>query len=383
MRVLFFLTSLGAGGTERSTAALLPALRDRGVECEVAILKREQVGFERQVRDNGFIVHEVQGRTAIHRMLSMRRLLRARNPDVLHTAIFDADVIGRLAGLRMPVRVVSSLVNTSYGSTRLDDLKVPTWKLRVAQVLDAATARLLTDRLHAVSDGVASANVRDMRLRPENIVVVERGRDPDSLKPSRTDAGERVRAELGVGSATPMVLAIGRVEYQKGHEMLVEALVGESPTSGSEAAVIVIAGRSGNATEALDQRIRELAMGERVRLLGHRSDVADLLVAADVFALPSRYEGTAGVVIEAMAAGTPIVATQVEGLVGVLEHGTNARLAPVGDPNGFKAEIDWCLGGGPEVAAMVERAGDDFRRRFTIDRAAERMVEFYRQVLAG
>lgn len=378
MRVLFFLTSLGAGGTERSTAILLPELRARGLDCHVAVLKRTSVGDEQSVIGQGFPIHHVRGRTIVGRVRAMRALVRAVEPDLVHTAVFDADVVGRLAGWRSGTPVVSSLVNTSYDPARHRDANVRRWKLRAVQCIDGWTARHLASGFHAVSEGVADANVEHLRLPRDRISVVERGRAPESIQPSSPGAVSRVRQELGVPVAAPIVLTVGRLEFQKGHVVLLDAIA--AMLAGWEKAakpITVFAGRPGNASQAVAERIRALGLEKHVRVLGHRTDVPDLLAAADVFVLPSWYEGTAGVVLEAMAAGVPVVSSDVVGLRGVLDDGSTAVLVPAGDADALLAALTDVLSDSSATNDMVGRARLAFEQRFTLARSADRMVAFY------
>ena len=95
-------------------------------------------------------------------LFELRKMIRAIRPDIVHTALFRADQLGRVASVLTGARVVSSLVNTPYVDERLGDPNVVRWRLRAAQAVDAATSRLFVDRFHAVSDGVKSENARDI-----------------------------------------------------------------------------------------------------------------------------------------------------------------------------------------------------------------------------
>ena len=192
-------------------------------------------------------------------------------------------------------------------------------------MVDASTARLV-HHFHAVSQGVADANIRALRLPGERVTVVERGRAREVLGTWCTSRREGVRADLGVADAQ-VVLAVGRQEHQKRQVDLiaaVDALLDRVPR-----VRVLIAGRPGNATPALEHA---LAVHPRVAavttLLGHRLDVPDLLCAADVLAIPSAYEGTAGAALEAMALRCPVVCADVEGVRGILRDGVNALLVP-------------------------------------------------------
>jgi glycosyltransferase involved in cell wall biosynthesis len=115
-------------------------------------------------------------------------------------------------------------------------------------------------------------------------------------------------------------------------------------------------------------------------MLGYRSDIADLLAAADVMVLPSLYEGTAGIALEAMCLGTPIVSTRLDGMEGILVDGRNALIVEPGDVGGIAAAVEQVL----RDRGLAERLGaaghDDFLARFTIDRSADNMAAMFSAV---
>jgi glycosyltransferase involved in cell wall biosynthesis len=378
VRVLFVINHLGAGGTERSTAVLLPRLRDLGVEAVVVCLWHRDEGDEQSVVAQGFDVRVLEGRSFVSRARELRGILRQVSPAVVHTALYDADIVGRSAAAGTGIPVMSSLVNTPYSAVRHADPNVAAWKLRVLREVDSATARALVSHFHAVSEGVALDAAVVLRVPSERISIVERGRDPEALGRRDPDRRARVRRQLDLDDGHELILAVGRQEFQKGHVHLVEAFAGLARDR--PRAVLAIAGRSGNASGALDRAIGALDDPARVRVLGHRDDVADLLGAADVFAMPSRYAGTAGAAIEALALEVPVVASDLPGTRGVLIDGVNAILVPIGDAHALRLGLIRVLDHPSDAAARVALGRTLFEDRFTLDRSAARMYDLYRHV---
>jgi len=370
VRVAFVINSLGSGGTERSTAVLLPYLRDRGIEPVVFCLHHRCEGDEQSVLDAGFDVRFVKGR-GLSRVFALRAALQELRPAIIHTAIFEADV-----GTRIPV--ISSLVNTPYAAARLTDPNISRWKLAIARTIDSWTGRLLTTRFHAVTQGVADEAVSSLRLPRRKITVVERGRDDKELGRPDPRRRSKVRGAEGWRDEEIVVVAAGRQEFQKGHVHLVDAihrLVSVYPQM-----IAVIAGRRGNASDDIEARIAQHGLADQVRLLGYRDDVADLLVGADVFVMPSLYEGTAGAAIEALALEVPIVASDLAGTRDVLNDGANATLVEIGDATALADAIALVIENPIEASARAARGRQDFEERFTIEESADRMVAFYRDV---
>ena len=204
--------------------------------------------------------------------------------------------------------------------------------------------------------------------------MIPRGRDPEAL--GRRDPARRAaaRASLGIGADDPVVLAIGRHEFQKGFDVLIAAF--EQVRAQLPSAHLLVAGRTGSATAELTAQVERLGLTDSVELLGFRADVPELLCAADVFVSSSRWEGSPGAVIEAMALEAPIVCTDIAANTEVFGGEACARLVAVGDEAGLAAELVSVLREGP-TPDHVSRARDRFLERFTIDRVAAAMVAFY------
>lgn len=376
------IDSLGASGAEHSTSAIMPMLRARGHEVSAATLYDAGFGDEQRLRENGFAVRPLGSTGFVGRVRELRTRIRAERPDVVHATLFNADMVGRLAAWRTDAKVVSSLVNTTYDTARTSDPHLRPWKLRCVQALDALTGRLLVDRFHAVSVGVADTNAHDLRVPRDRIEVVHRGRSRAHLGAWSRERRTDVRRSLGVADDVKVILAAGRQEHQKAHVDLVAAaglLAAELP-----AVRVLIAGRDGNATLLLQSALEhDPDAASVVTLLGHRLDVPDLLCAADVLAIPSLYEGTAGVALEAMALRCPVVCTDLAGVRGVLDDDVNAVLVPVGHPRAMADALRSVLTDDALADRLREAGLADFEERFTIDVAAAAMEAFYERVVAS
>ena len=381
MRVLFVVNSLAPGGTEQSTLLLAPHLRDRGVIVEIVTMKTAEHDLTEAARRTGVSVVRLSGRSFARQAIELRRIIGRTKPDVVHTALFEADQLGRIAAWGTGVPVLSSFVNTPYDPARLMDPRVRRWKLRLVQGIDAFTARLMTTRFHAVSEGVKRANGAALRVRAGKIEVAERGRDIAALGVRSVERRNSVRSALGIAPEAPVVLNLGRQEHQKGQIDLLDAasIMGESFSG----LVVLIAGKDGSATESLARRLgQDPDLSGHVRLLGHREDVGDLLVAADVLVISSHFEGTAGVALEAMVLETPIVSTALAGLVGVLDDDRNAVMVERSNPASLAAGISRVIADAALGQRLAATAHQDFLDRFTLAAAADRMADLYRRLSA-
>lgn len=230
----------------------------------------------------------------------------------------------------------------------------------------------LIDRYIAVSDEVARRFTSELHVPARKVRVVRNGIDTTAA--TRVLANGGLRAELLEGSPGPLLLTIARLHPQKGHQHLLAAMR-ELPE-----ATLALAG-DGPAREALQSLARDLGIEDRVRFLGHRSDVADLLGTCDVFVLPSLYEGLPLSVLEAMAAGKPIVATSVGGTDEAIADGIDGMLVPPADPVRLAAALRALLRDPSVMTRLGHAARESAQRNFSVEAMVRGVDAVYRSDL--
>jgi glycosyltransferase involved in cell wall biosynthesis len=305
-------------------------------------------------------------------------LIGELRPTVVHSTLFEADLAGRRAAARAGVPSVSSLVNTAYGRTESQRDGLRQTRLRAAQVVDAITARRVT-RFHAVTRHVATVMGRRLMIPAAKIEVIPRGRDPQRLGRRSNERRAAARRRLGVSDHCPLVLAIGRQEPQKAFDVLLEAV---PPLQARYPDVrVFIAGREGRATASLKTLTGASGLAETVTVLGMRDDVADLLVAADVFAFPSLWEGAGGTLLEAMALECPIVTSRLPTLLETVDPSTAELVSPGSAPE-LASGLLAVLGDADTTTRRVRAARARFDSQFSIQACAQRMAQLYSRVAA-
>jgi glycosyltransferase involved in cell wall biosynthesis len=349
-----------------------------GIRLDIAYLVKRP-GLDADLRTAGAALHPIRERGRLGQARSLRRLIRHLRPDLVHTTLAEADVVGRVAARLERVPCVSSLVNAQYGPEHFQDPNVSGWKLRGWQLADALTARTVC-RFHAVSDDVARVMARRLAIPRSEIDVVPRGRDSARFGLPTPARRSSVRERLGL-DGDEVLLAVGRQEYQKGYDVLLDAVAKLQPARPSLR--LLIAGRPGNATTTIERRIQAMGgLHETVRLLGHRTDVPELLSGADVFVLSSRREGSPGALIEAMATGVPSVASDLDSVRELAGNPPTIRLVPTNDPCALSGEIERLLSSPRSSAALGMRARERFLAHYTLDSMTSGMIAFYERTLA-
>ena len=206
---------------------------------------------------------------------------------------------------------------------------------------------------------------------PANLVTIIRNGTPVC---SATRDRDQVRAALGLDVQMRMVLTVARYTEQKDHRTLLEAM--PAVLAREPRARFVFVG-TGPLEAAVRRAIHERNLGQHVFLLGHRTDVLDLMAAADLFALPSRFEGLPLAVLEAMAIGLPVVATRVCGTAEAVEDGVTGLLVAPGDAEILASAISELLANPRWAAQLGARGRARAQRAFSLDRMARELLALY------
>lgn len=292
------------------------------------------------------------------------RALRLLKPDLVQTyniGALDAAPTIRLAGVR---RIVHAEHGRDVTDPRGDNAKY----LRLRRWMAPLIARFI-----AVSRDLQLWLIDRAGIRADKVICIANGIDAAAFATPRTAL--RRRPLLG-GFAPPDTLLIGnvaRLDKVKDQAGLLAAFKLLCEQAGQETACRLIIVGEGPEHAELQRRIEQLGLTQRVRLLGNRSDVAELLAECDVFVLSSIAEGMPVTLMEAMASGLPVVATEVGGVASVVEHGVTGTLVPTGDPRAL-AEA---LGGYMADEALRRRHGDAGRARVTANFSLSAMLSAY------
>jgi glycosyltransferase involved in cell wall biosynthesis len=364
-KVLLLSTSLGMGGADRQILYLAHALRARQYDVRlISMTPLEEMGRRAVTEGLPITSLEMQrGRAEWRAFQRLVEVLQAWRPDVLTSFMYHANLLGRLAGrwTRHPL-IVTSIRSERNGSALRDRfMQLTNW---------------MDDCCTTNSQEVADS-LRQRGLLSNKVRVIPNGVDIAALT---APAGERLRTRtaLGLSPTDFLWLAVGRLTPQKDYPTLLQAFGGVADPS----ARLWIAGR-GPLLEGLQQQAGGLAISPVVKFLGVRDDVAALLAAADGFVLPSAWEGMPNVVMEALAAGVPVVATRVGGVAELVEADRSGFLVPARDPEALAAAMRKLMALPAEQRReMGARGRDHIAAHYSLEAMAERWIALYRELLS-
>jgi glycosyltransferase involved in cell wall biosynthesis len=369
LSVLYFTNEFTRGGAEEHILTLLRGL-DRALFRPSLVCSPGLAGLLKADLpvDVEVVPLSVRHPWQVGAALKLARIIRERRVDVLHSHLFYSSLFASPLGWLCRVPAV---VETPH----VRELWRQGW-LKSRYGIDRLAGRFV-DFYIAVSEANARYLVKQKGLPARKIVVILNGCDIEQFEPDRAPSPD-LRERLGFGPSDPVLMVIGRLEPQKGHRVLLEAMtavLGRFPQ-----ARLVCVG-DGALREALEHHARELGLTHTVRFVGRQSNMRDWLALAELTVLPSFYEGLPLVAIESLAAGRPVVATEVDGTPEVVVDGRTGLLVPPND-SGRLAEAICHLLGHEELRHRLGRAGRDWvRERFTHERQVRETQNLYLRAL--
>ncbi|HET7767630.1 MAG TPA: glycosyltransferase family 4 protein [Chloroflexota bacterium] len=376
LRILHVITSLARGGAQAHLLTLMRGQKRRGHEVELAYLKDPvMVNDFAEVVPLPLQANLGLGETTCAALLGrLWGLVSSIRPDVLHTHLLKADAFGAVAGRFGGARVTISSKHNDEAPLRK----------RHVSLLHGWLSRL-DDRIIVLSDHVGRYVVEVGRAPRDKIRRVYYGIDPNRPLALSHSAVRSLRRELDLPPDGPFLLCVGRLDEQKGHLTLFDAMrlvLAQEPN----ARLVVVGGaqQSGHEYAAYLKRLASHPdFDGRIIFTGERTDVPRLMAACDLFVLASRWEGFGLVFLEAMAAGKPVVATNVSAIPEVVLPDQTGLLVPPDDPAALAAALLRLCEDPAERYRLGNAGYERVHLHFAADRMIDETLSIYREALAS
>jgi glycosyltransferase involved in cell wall biosynthesis len=354
--VAVFLTSFHPGGTEQQMTELVRRLDRNRFDVHVICFHREGSWLPRVEACAPVVEFPISGFTrpaTVARAAEFARWCRSHRIAVVHTCDLYANTFALPAAAvaGVPVRIGSRRELAPDKSPGQIALQRQAYRCAHAVVANSAAAAH-----HLRREGVPADRIR----------VISNGIQPDRFACARTN-----------GPLTN-ILTVANLRREKAHEVLFAAIARLAPRH--PAIRLRVAGNGPRADE-LRALALSLGIADRVAFLGHREDVHTLLADADLFVLPSRSEAFPNSVVEAMAAGLPVIASGVGGLLELVEPGRTGVLVPPDDPAALASAIERLVGDPSCARALGDAARRTIIERYSFDRMVQAFEDLYRSLL--
>lgn len=372
------MDDLALAGAQRVIAQEVRALDPRRVRAEVVALRHAANDtLESQVRAAAVPVRHVAGRGLAdpRRFMQLVHVVRKASPDVVHTHLTYANVLGVLAAWLAGRPAVASIHGVATEQGRLEGPK--RW---LQSVVLSAFAR----RVVVVSAAVLEDTARSLRLPRGRMVVLSNAVDLQAVRVPPGFHRAAMRRDLGAEAeaATRLVCTVGRLAPVKGHRFLIDALalLEQSEPAFARTIRLILVG-DGPEADSLRTRAAGLGLSDRVAFLGNRSDVPSIVAACDLFVLPSLNEGLSQALLEAMALGTPVVATRVGGAADLIGEEQTGWLVPPADAPALARAMTAALADPRIAQARASHASRRVQAHFSLEAHVERLEHLYRSLL--
>lgn len=359
MKIILLITGLGMGGAENVVTSLADALAAKGHEVLIAYMVGAAVVLPTNASIQAVSLGMVSKIDIVSAFFKLRRLIRVFQPDVVHSHMVHANILARLVRLATPI---TRLISTAHASNEGGKLRMLAYRM--------------TDSLADISTNVSAeavaAFINAKASRPGRMIALRNGIATDAFAFNAV-ARVGIHQELSIDEDCRLLLAVGRFHEQKDYPNLFHALA-EMSVNGIQYQ-LCIAG-DGPLRDDLEALVARLGIADRVRFLGIRHDVADLLSAADIFVLSSASEGFGLVVAEAMACERVVVATDCGGVREVV--GEAGYLVKPKDSKALAQALQTALQlPAIESAALGCAARQRVVDKFSLDTVVEKWLQLY------
>lgn len=371
MRILYIIGGGEFGGAEQHLLSLVKSLDPIAYRPHVAVFyDAEFAARVREIHVPVTVLGPGKSYLVLSGLTQVRHLLRTFRPDLIHTHGVRANLVGRIANKLEGTP--SRLITTVHSILALD--YPVAWKRWLFGKLEGVTRRYV-DHFILVSHAM-EREFRQAGIGSDRISVIHNAIELPEEKPVRSGHSP-LREELGLPQDTVLVGTVARLHPVKGHVYLMQA-IRELSQQYPDVHYVWVGG--GEIRGELEEQVRQAGLRGVIHFLGVRKDVPELLPQLDLFVLPSISEGLSVAILEAMAAGVPVVATAVGGSPEILADQVDGLLVPAKAPWALAQAISNALAH-PERMRKMGRAGQEkVYREFSTERLLKQTTDVYKRI---
>jgi glycosyltransferase involved in cell wall biosynthesis len=366
INILHVISKLPVGGVENQLFMVLRKY-DRGKLCPHVCSLSDKGEIGKEIEDYGIEViplNKLKHRFDWTIVKDIYNLIKTRNVKIIRTHQYHANLYGRLAAwlARVPC-IVASVHNVYTIDRKFHRRLINNFLARCSDVVVAVSETVKKDVL--TYDGLPDNRVR----------VIYNGIDTERFL--NLD-GSLIRSAFGISSEAPVVGTVGRLTLQKGQKYLLDAV---SMLKEKFHQIVLLIIGDGPMRDELENHIRSLGIDKNVILLGTRRDIPQLLSAMDIFVLPSLWEGLPNALIEAMAAGKAIIATDIPPIREIINSEKIGILVPVKDSKAIGSSIELLLNNKTLTDNFGKSAKDRAFSYFNIETTVDRYINLFEGIL--
>jgi len=368
MNILYVVTSLDVGGTQKMLYETIKNMDRDKYQIVVCSLKKGGIyGKILSDLDIKIISLKMNNRSGllnififIPSVLKLSKIIHKEKIDIVHSWLFQANIISRISARLAGVNRVISSVRVMEQEKK--------WQLFIERITSNLCKKIIVNS-RALKNFLLEKNVADS----EKIEVIYNG-----IEVSENSDKRNIFKELGLKENEKIIGTVGRLHKQKGIEYFLESAKIILPSVGFPLKFIIVG--DGPERKKLESKARRLGIKNEVLFTGIREDAINLISIMDIFVLPSLWEGTPNVVLEAMLWGKPVISTEVGGVPELIENQVDGILVKPGNPVALADAVLQALKNERESIQMGIRAKEKVKKYFSIEKMVEQTERLYREM---
>ena len=365
MNILYVVTSLDVGGTQKMLYETIKNMDRDKYQIVVCSLKKGGIyGKILSDLDIKIISLKMNNRSGllnififIPSVLKLSKIIHKEKIDIVHSWLFQANIISRISARLAGVNRVISSVRVMEQEKK--------WQLSIERITSNLCKKIIVNS-RALKNFLLEKNVADS----EKIEVIYNG-----IEVSENSDKRNIFKELGLKENEKIIGTVGRLHKQKGIEYFLESAKIILPSVGFSLKFIIVG--DGPERKKLESKARRLGIKNEVLFTGIREDAINLISIMDIFVLPSLWEGTPNVVLEAMLWGKPVISTEVGGVPELIENQVDGILVKPGNPVALADAVLQALKNERESIQMGIRAKEKVKKYFSIEKMVEQTEKLY------
>lgn len=370
IKVIFVITGSGVGGAEKMLYHTIKGLNPERYNAKLCSLKKKGV-FASRLEADGLEVYSLNMRDedtlagwfdSLRVLVLLFMYILKERPAIVHSFLFRANIIARIAAFLSGVPVVISSVRVMGGEKRY------------CHIIERVTS-FMTDHYVTVSDQVKAHSIQKARIAEKKISTIYNG---VSLQRAPVFDMTEFMRDFGLKTDDRILMTAGRLHRQKCYDHLIQAMPMVQAAFPTVKLLILGEGEEENNLKKL---VNSLELKEKIIFMGLRPDVDRMLQCSELFVLPSRWEGLPNALMEAMAAGKPVVATAVGGVPELVADGVTGVLVPPEDFRALADAIKGLLSDEKRALAMGAAGRERVQQCFSIDAMVAKTEVLYQKLI--
>lgn len=366
---MHLITELSSGGSQTALLNLLKNYDHNKYNLIVVCFYNGNKTTSKAIRNLGIPVIDLgyKNKLRFDKLINLFFILNNYKPTILHTWLFHPNIIGRLYGriVQTPI-IITSRRNINIGSS-------------FRELINRLTASL-DHKVIAVCEAARILEIKNSHVHPEKVLTIYNGVDVNKFTPVNDNQRIQLRKQLGYPPDCFIVGSLGRLHPQKGFEYLIEAIA--TCNEFLKGTLLLIAG-SGKLESKLKNQAKKLGISNHIVFLGERADIVSILGVSDVFVSSSLWEGMSNSILEALACGLPVIATNVGGTSEIIKHNINGLLITPCDTKAIADAILDLWNSPQKMKALGLQARKIVMEKFSDQAMTQQVEQLYDNLLSS